>query len=67
MNTTPLGFNPFGGKKLSPYNIFVKAEYKKIKDAHPSKKGTEIMQLVAKKWRESKTAKSLVKSPVKSR
>lgn len=56
MNTTPLGFNQMMGGKKEPskYNLFVKEEYKKMKAAHPTKKGTEIFKLVAQKWRESK-------------
>ena len=40
-------------RKLSSYQKFVKKEFKICKKNYPSKTAPEIMQMIAKKWRES--------------
>ena len=40
-------------RKLTPYNKFVKVEMPKLIKENPSKKVSELMKLVAKKWKES--------------
>lgn len=37
-------------KAPNQYALFVKAQYKKISDAHPSKSAPEVMKLIAKEW-----------------
>lgn len=43
-----------GKRKLSEYTKFVKKHYKVVEKENPKLKATEIISLVAKKWRESK-------------
>ena len=43
-----------GKRKLSEYTKFVKKHYKAVEKENPKLKATEIISLVAKKWRESK-------------
>lgn len=43
-----------GKRKLSEYTKFVKKNYKVVENENPKLKATEIISLVAKKWRESK-------------
>jgi len=43
-----------GKRKLSEYTKFVKKNYKQVEKENPKLKATEIISLVAKKWRESK-------------
>ena len=54
-----------GGKKsrkLSPFNIFMKAELKRVKKAHPNMDHREAFKMAAKNWKgSSKSASS--KSP----
>lgn len=37
-------------KAPNQYALFVKAQYKKTSNAHPSKPAPEIMKLIAKDW-----------------
>lgn len=37
-------------KAPNQYALFVKAQYKKTSNAHPSKPAPEIMKLIAKEW-----------------
>lgn len=41
-------------RKLTPYNKFVKKEYKALKAQNPSMSAPEIMKLIGKKWSQSK-------------
>jgi len=54
-----------GGKKsrkLSPFNIFMKAELKRVKKAHPNMDHRQAFKMAAKNWKgSSKSASS--KSP----
>jgi hypothetical protein len=43
-----------GVRKLSAYTQFMKTEMKKMKAAHPNKKASELMKMVARKWNEVK-------------
>ena len=43
-----------GSKPLTAYQKFVKKEFKPITDAHPKKSATDIIKMVAQKWRASK-------------
>ena len=43
-----------GKRKLSEYTKFVKKHYKVVEKENTKLKATEIISLVAKKWRESK-------------
>lgn len=45
-----------GSKKpVAPnkYALFVKAQYKRLASAHPSKSAPEVMKLIAKEWKNS--------------
>ena len=48
-------------KTSNPYILFMKAESKKIKAAHPDMKQTDIMGKVAKLWREKNGQKAETK------
>lgn len=54
-------------RKLTPYNKFVKSEFKKLRQEYPAKSAPEIMKLVAKKWKAShpSVAKSAAKKGAK--
>jgi hypothetical protein len=41
-------------RKLTPYNKFVKKEYKVLKAQYPAMTAPEIMKLIGKKWSETK-------------
>lgn len=43
-----------GKRKLSEYTKFVKKHYKVVQKENPKLKATEIISLIAKKWKESK-------------
>lgn len=43
-------------RKPTAYNQFVKKEMKSLKQQYPSKKVTELIKMVAAKWREQKQA-----------
>ena len=49
-------------RKPTEYNKFVKKEMNALIKQNPSKKVTELMKEVAKKWRDHKAAKSKPKS-----
>jgi len=44
---------PGGGKKLSPYNKFMKSELAKVKAEHPELNHKEAFKQVAQRWKDS--------------